>query len=151
VLFCSWNYIASGDNGLDGRCYSISNGSQIILLVTDDPASDVRLATEGMDPSTAWLVIAYDEQGGGRASSDTAAAFELLMEVAADALGQQLLLQGPPLGPPLGAAAVTAGATPWGSSCYCRGHPLGQQLLLQGPPLQWYAPATEQQCAIVYM
>jgi hypothetical protein len=95
VFFCSFNerYINTGATTTFGRCVNISNGSQIILLATDDPAMHVRRATQNMHPSTAWLVIAYDPQGNG-SRFDPADIIRLSMETAADTAAWQRMAQG---------------------------------------------------------
>jgi hypothetical protein len=109
VLFCSWNdrYITTGATTTFGRCISISNGSQIILLATDDPETHVRRATQNMDPSTAWVAIAYDPQGSG-SSFDSENIVRLSMETAADGTAWQQLMQKALKKNPPGSFAATA-------------------------------------------
>jgi hypothetical protein len=60
----------------------MSNGSEIILLATDDPAPYVRKATRDMDPGAAWLAVAHNPTGN--ASRVDGAIVKLSMETAAD-------------------------------------------------------------------
>jgi hypothetical protein len=91
LLLCSWLTDAT-----TASCVSMSNGSEIILLATDDPApygseiillaTDdpapyVRKATQGMDPGAAWLAIAHTSKDDARQLDAT---IQLSWETAAD-------------------------------------------------------------------